>query len=173
MLRLMVVKPRVIVIGSLLAAVAAFAFLSSGPAAGGDRYVGVWTGPNGAPAERGESRDRTFEVASRPMPDHCDWQDAIILQVAWPLGSTSAIGDSTEVRGFIRDPEGVLPDVPGAFRGELDLQAELPEGARRTGYRLDEVELWFGPDDGKEYAYLKRGDDVERWPREFEPIGCA
>lgn len=173
MLRLMSMRTRAAVLGTLAGGLAVWAVLSSGPAAGGGAYVGVWTGPDGSPAERGKSRERTFEVASRTMPEHCDWQDAIILQVAWPLGSTPAIGDSTEVRGFIRDPEEVLPELPGALRGELDLDVELPQGARPTGYRLDEVQLWLGPDNGEQYAYLKRGDDVERWPREFEPIGCA
>ena len=173
MLSPMVMKRR----GSALALLAIFASAcTSGspvPGLGGSDHVGVWTGPEGSPAERGESRERTFEVASRPMPDHCDWQQATILQVAWPLGSTSAIGDSVEVRGFIRDAEGVLPDVPGAFRSELQVDADLPDGARPTGYRLGEVEFWLGPDNGEEYAYLVRDGEVERWPREFEPILCA
>lgn len=108
------------------------------------------------------------------MPDHCGWQEAVVLQVVWPLGTTYVIGpDAAEVREFMRDPDGALPDVPGAYRSELDLAAELPDGARPTGYAVGDVELWFGPDGGEEYAYLVRGEATERWPREFEEIACA
>lgn len=137
-------------------------------------FLGIWNGPNGEPAERGASRNRTFEVATMRMPDHCDWQEAVVLQVVWPLGTTYAIGpDAPEVREFVRDPNGVLPDVPGAYLSELDLEAELPDDARPTGYSMDGVELWFGPDKGEEYAYLVRGQRTERWPREYKEVACA
>lgn len=144
------------------------------PPVSASAYLGVWTAPDGPPASRGEGRERTFELGSQRMPDHCGWDSAVVLQVAWPLGSTYAIGrDTVEVRHYTRDVDGVLPDVPGAFRSDLDLDARLPEGAEPTGYTLGGVALWFGPDAGEQHAYLVRADGVERWPREFEPILCA
>lgn len=99
---------------------------------------------------------------------------ATVLQVPWPLGSTYATGpDAVPIRHHIRDPQGVLPDVPGAFRSELIVDAELPPGSTATGYSLGDVALWFGPDGGDEYAYLVRPGGVERWPIEVEPVGCA
>lgn len=140
----------------------------------GARYLGTWHTVDGVAAERGEGRERTFEVRTMSMPEHCDWQDAIMLQVAWPLGSTYAIGrDEVALREYVRDAGKVLPEVPGAFRDVLDPDAELPEAAEDSGYRLDETALWFGPDGGDEYAYLVREGEVERWPRTFETIACA
>jgi hypothetical protein len=109
------------------------------------------------------------------MPDHCDWEKAVVLQVPWPLGTTTYFIGPNEapLRQYTRDADGVLARFPDAFRGELELDATLPEGSRPTGYRLGEVELWFGPDRGEDYAYLVNPDGVERWPIEVESILCA
>lgn len=77
------------------------------------------------------------------------------------------------LRHYTRDADGVLADSPDAFRGELDLDATLSDGSQPTGYELGEVELWFGPDEGEDYADLVNSDGVERWPVEVEPIACA
>jgi hypothetical protein len=144
------------------------------PPAAANRFIGLWRAPDGSPAEQGTGQQRTYEVATQRMPEHCDWQSAVSLHVPWPLGSTYVIGpDAVPTRHYVRDPEGVFAAFPAAFRGELDLDATLPEDSRRTGYRLDDVELWLGPDDGEDYAYLVRPENVERWPREAELIGCA
>lgn len=140
-------------------------------------FLGIWNGPSGEPAERGASQDRTFELSTMRMPDHCDWQEAVVLQVAWPLGTTYANGpdapDAPDVREFMRDPQGVLPHRPGAYRSKLDLDSDLPEDATPNGYSIGGVELWFGPDGGEEFAYLVRAGRSERWPREYEEVACA
>jgi hypothetical protein len=142
------------------------------PASAAD-HVGVWTGPDGAPAERREGPDREFELASRPMPDHCGWESAVVLQVPQPLGTTYTRTSDVQIKHYTRDAEGVLTGFAGAFRGTLDLDAQLPDGATPTGYTLGDIALWLGPDRGADYAYLVRPGAVERWPAEVEPILCA
>lgn len=137
-----------------------------------DAFTGVWTGPDGQPAERGESREFTYEVKADPGADHCDWDSAVRLGVGWPLGTTQGITVGSRIgdqRTYIRDPEGAIPFTEG-----LDLDAELPTGAEPTGYRTGDVALWFGDDRGDRWAYLVRADGtVERWPRDVEGIACG
>lgn len=136
-------------------------------------FTGVWYGPDGKPAERGDGPNRTFEVAAQQGARHCDWESAVILSVAWPLGATYEIGpDTPPLRQYVRDPQEQLSGfkVPG----QLDLDAQLPEGSRYTGYHTGRAELWFGSDGGDRYVYLKTDKGVERWPRVHdELIACA
>ena len=136
-----------------------------------DAFTEVWTGPDGQPAERGESREFTYEVRADEGPDHCEWQSAVFLRVGWPLGTTQGVtvGPDGESREYVRDAEGAIPYMEG-----LDLDAALPAGAEPTGYTTGDVELWFGEDGGAAWAYVVRGDgQVERWPRPVEPIACG
>lgn len=133
-----------------------------------DAYTGTWVDASGEAAERGEGRARSYEVLAFRLPEHCDWQSAVALNVGWPLGTTQRAGEPGDVRQYIRDPE----NVTGKREG-LDLEAELPAGSRKSGYTTGEVELWFGPDDGANFAYLVKGDEVERWPRPVDAPGCA
>lgn len=93
---------------------------------------------------------------------HCEWQTARLMHLEHPDGSLD--------RQYVRDPFGVLPDGP-----LLDAYAEgveLPEDATDSGYRSPEgFELWFTKADTAAYVVTPGG--VERWPRAFEPIGCA
>ena len=108
------------------------------------------------------------EVRMYRGPSHCDWEEAVFLDVGWPLGR-SLEPPRGAGRQYVRDPNGVLPrDV---FLGELDLHARLPRHARDTGYRAGELALWIG-DDAERYVYVVRGDEVERWPR-TESFACA
>ncbi len=181
MLRLMAVRLRTVAAAALVVgACVGCAAQGSGAAPLADRgpmtaedYVGVWTRPDGEPAEQGQGQAATFEMASRPMPAHCEWEKAVVLQVPWPLGSTYAIGSNVAIRHYTRDADGVLKGFTGHFRGDLDLDAALPAGSQPTGYRLGAVELWFGPDKGEDYAYLVNPDGVEQWPVEVKPILCA
>jgi hypothetical protein len=133
-------------------------------------FTGGWTGPDGRPAARGESREFTYEVSAFEGPDHCEWQSAVFLNVGWPLGTTQGVTvGPSDSRSYIRDAEGALPFTEG-----LDLDTELPPGATPTGYRTGDVELWFGDDGGDRWAYLVRGDGtVERWPRDVENVACG
>lgn len=133
------------------------------------RFTGTWLDAAGVPAERGQGQDRTFEVSSSTGPEHCEWQSAVFLHVGWPLGTHP--DTSADLRQYLRDPQSVIGRPQ--LLGQLDLDSELPEGSRPTGYRTGAVELWFGPDGGDRYAYLRTGQSVERWPRAAEAVACA
>lgn len=136
-------------------------------------FTAAWSGADGHPAERGEGRERTFEVSAHVGSRHCDWESAVFLNVVWPLGSTYEIGpDARPIYQYVRDPEAVLGEAAD-LSGDLVLDSQMPEDAEFTGYHTDQAELWFGPDDGDRYAYLDTDRGVERWPRAREPVGCA
>jgi hypothetical protein len=106
------------------------------------------------------------ELNSIAGPAHCDWQSAVMLYLGWPPGTVSqSIADR---RQFIRDPDGV---IGFGVRDELAIAIDLPDDARDTGYRSGELELWLAPSD-PDAAYLRAGDDVERWPRADPVVAC-
>jgi len=107
------------------------------------------------------------ELNSIAGPDHCDWQSAVIMHLGWPLGTLSR--SSAEIRQFIRDPDGV---IGYGIRDKLAIVVDLPDDARDTGYRNGELELWLAPSD-PDAAYLRAGDDVERWPRADPVVACS
>ena len=94
---------------------------------------------------------------------HCGWESARMLHLSNE--------DGTLAKQYLRDPLGVLDDLPAL----LDTYAEgvdLLAGATFSGYRTaDGLELWFTPDDRA--AYVVTPDGIERWPRADEPIGCV
>lgn len=100
-------------------------------------------------------------------PEHCDWQQAAFLSLAWPPGTEE---DWDTARQYARDPARVLP--PTYFEEPLDLEAALPPTARDTGYRLGEAELWLA-DDVASAVYVVRKGRVERWPRARPVLACA
>jgi len=107
------------------------------------------------------------ELNSIAGPDHCGWQSAVMMHLGWPLGTISQT--SAEIRQFIRDPNGVIDH---GLRDKLAIAIDLPPDAEDTGYRNGELELWLRPSD-PDAAYLRVGDDVERWPRADPVIACA
>jgi hypothetical protein len=107
------------------------------------------------------------ELNSIAGPDHCGWQSAVMLRLRWPLGTVSRT--AAEIRQFIRDPRGVIDQD---FRVRLAIHIALPPDARATGYRNGELELWLSPS-ARDSAYLRVGDDVERWPRADPVVACA
>lgn len=107
------------------------------------------------------------ELNSIAGPDHCDWQSAVIMHLGWPLGTVSR--SSAEVRQFIRDPDGVIDP---SLRNRLAIAIDLAADATDTGYRNGDLELWLSPST-PDAAYLRVGDDVERWPRADPVIACA
>jgi hypothetical protein len=102
---------------------------------------------------RDGSRVPTGRVSSYRGPEHCDWQDVLILE----LGG----------RTYLRDPEGKLADLA---RGAFLADTVLPDEARDTGYRRDGLALWAEP--SGQAVYAVDGDRVERWPLAERP-GCA
>lgn len=162
MLRLM----AVIRCTRLLAVAVIVAGCSSGDSM--DGYTSTWRGPDGAPAERGSGPDRTFEVQTLAGSDHCGWENVVFLTVGWPPGT--AHDTWAQSRQYIRDENGDIDGAP--FLSTFDADIDLPEGALFSGYQNEAVELWFGPDNGDESAYLQLDGRVERWPRARELVGC-
>lgn len=134
-------------------------------------FTGTWLRPDEEPADRGP---REFEVRSLVGSDHCDWESVVFLSIAWPLGTTYEAGpDAPPVRQYVRDVEGDLGAAADRLLGELQLDAELPDDARDTGYHTGQgAELWLA-DDADVYVYLVVEGDVERWPRAEPAVACA
>lgn len=100
-------------------------------------------------------------------PAHCEWEDALLLHVGWPLGTEKS---GQVFRQYVRDPNGVLPDD----RKLADFLAEttLPEDAEFTGYHAGSAELWIDPVSEDSSIYLVAPDHVEQWPRTDPPLLC-
>jgi hypothetical protein len=99
-------------------------------------------------------------------PSHCNWQNLVFLHLGWPLGSRATSWRTAH--RFLRDPEGTFD---WGVHGRFQEHAALPPDARDTGYRTGDVELWLSPSD-PDSAFLRVGDDVERWPRLDSTVGC-
>ena len=143
----------------IVVAVAVLAAAACG-GADGDTFAADWRNAAGDKVDD--------EVRMHRGPSHCDWEDVVFLETAWPLGRSLASPRGAG-RRYVRDASGILPR--NVFRGELDLNARLPRHARDTGYRAGELELWIG-DDAERHLYVVRPDGVERWPR-TESFACA
>lgn len=103
--------------------------------------------------------------------EHCGWESAAFLMLAWPLGSDVQRIGGESARQYVRDPNNVLG---GDFDvTPPDLQAELPADAWSTGYHRGDWQLWVSDTDVDEAVYLvAAGGTVERWPRASTIIGC-
>ncbi len=101
-------------------------------------------------------------------PEHCDWQDAMMLHIAWPIESDKS---GQDLRQYVRDPDNVLPND----RKQADYleQTALPQRAEYTGYHTGTAEIWTDPATADELLYLVAPDHVEQWPRTDPPILCA
>jgi hypothetical protein len=106
------------------------------------------------------------EFNSIAGPRHCDWQQAVMMHVGWPLGTVSR--DISHARQYIRDPRGVIDQK---YRSGFQQAATLPVDAIDSGYRNSRLELWMADSDPGG-VYLRAGDEVERWPRADPPIAC-
>jgi len=97
-------------------------------------------------------------VQSYIGPDHCNWQSATFLQLG------SSWHDS-----YVRNPPGELTDF---LAGPYQEHVALPDDAVTTPYEREGERLWLAAD--KMTAYVGSDTaDVEAWPREVKPIGCA
>jgi hypothetical protein len=105
-------------------------------------------------------------LMTRQGPEHCGWQRATDILLGDPLGASHMHGPA---RVYVRDPENVVGDPAVARAFEED--ADLPIGARDTGYRQDGVELWMDPTDDS-FVYLVSEHTVERWPQDPSPAAC-
>ncbi|MGY1582182.1 hypothetical protein [Streptomyces sp. MN13] len=115
------------------------------------QWYEIWTDVHG-------NRVPITEVNSSKGPAHCDWQAAHFLE----LGGGGHDGN------YARDPGGVLPD--GMLTGAYDGDVRMPAGARDTGFRRDDRELWVTDDPAM--IYVRTPDGVEAWPRVADGMGC-
>jgi len=111
----------------------------------------IWTDRNGR-------RVPTTVVSSSVGPEHCDWQTAHFLQT----------GRRADGRTYVRDPEGLFST--DMLSAPYDGDVRMPEGARDTGYRFHDWQLWFTPD--RSTAYIRTPDGVEAWPSAPSGIAC-
>ncbi|MGY1839619.1 MULTISPECIES: hypothetical protein [unclassified Modestobacter] len=141
------------------AVVGALALLATGVSACGGAdspFLGAW-------ADAGGPVDRA-ELALYRGEEHCDWEQALFLDVAWPPGAGVR-------RQFVRDPDGVVsPALAAAFDGE----ATLPDDAVGTGFRNEAgVRLELPPGEDPREAYLvEPSGAVEAWPVAEPAWGC-
>lgn len=130
----------------------------------------AWTDAEGRelPDGLGEP-DPNLVINTIKGPEHCGWEDAVIMHLSMPLGAVTK--SSSETRQYVRDPEGVLsrPELTAAF----DFTATLPDDAEATGMRNGDVELWVAPSSFDKEVYVGRDGRFEAWPRATELIGCA
>jgi hypothetical protein len=134
-------------------------------------FIGPWLRPSGQPAGDDYRAGDGFTMASYRGAEHCDWETAVFLEMAWPPGSVlHASDDSSEgstVRWYVRDPDDVLDFDAGGFSSD----AELPSDAEPTGFTRGSWELWTSQvEEG--YAFLVSEGRVERWPESDQPA-CA
>jgi hypothetical protein len=107
----------------------------------------IWTDADGVPVP-------TTSVASWRGPEHCDWQQATVVEL--------------RRASYWRNPPAELRDL---LDGRYRASARLPADAEDTGYRREGQHLWLAADGSAAYVGTRRGD-VEVWPREARPIGC-
>jgi hypothetical protein len=136
-----------------------------------DSYVGTWYDEHGSPTYFKDESGWHLTLHVIDGPEHCGWQSASMLTLAWPLGSDDQGGED-RTRLYIRDPENV-------FQGELDvpppqLVATLPEDAVETAFHRGPWHLWVVDREADDAVYLVSDEGpVERWPRADTMFGCA
>jgi len=107
-------------------------------------------------------------LADWPGPDHCGWQAARSLDIPDPLPFWGSFFSGST---YWADPTGVLPTGELAEPGSepYDGDVLLPADATNSGYRHEDLELWFVPD-GRA-VYIVWPDHVELWPA--RDLGCS
>jgi len=148
--------------------------LDPGPGVEPGSFVGTWFDEQGNPTYFKDERGWHLELHVINGAEHCGWQSASFLTLAWPIGSDFQGGEDGEdaARSYVRDPEGVLAGDFGVPPPEL--AASLPGGASYSGYHRGDWQLWVSPSDIDEAVYLVAANgSVERWPRSGQLIACA
>jgi hypothetical protein len=131
--------------------------------------VGTWQDASGRRLPDG-TRGPDFPLIVHTIRGsaHCDWQDVIFLDLAWPLGTTHSGAVTEEIRQYVRDPAGKFAThVLDPYDGSVS----LPPKAVPTGFTRFGNKLFIDPDGA---AYVQRpSGTVERWGRSFSLIACA
>lgn len=134
-----------------------------------DDFAIVWTDASGNELLDGIGEaDGGIVINTMRGPQHCEWQSAVLLLVAVPLGLPTS--DPAGIRQYVRDPDGVLPQEPIAE--DFDEKSALPEDAEASGFYNGDLELWTAPSTFERFVYVGRGDEFEAWPRADPRIGC-
>ncbi len=114
--------------------------------AGGEQ---VWS-------DRSGHRLPTTVIVSTAGPTHCSWESMTFLH----LGGDDSI--------FLRKP---LPELEEYTSEPFVAAMPLPSDAVDTGWSYQGRHLWTAP--GRERVYVGSADNVESWPRQTKPLGCA
>lgn len=121
--------------------------------------VGPWEDAQGRRLPDGVPGGEPLVLHVLAGAEHCGWQSAVFLHVAWPIGKPTQTAART--RQYIRDTEGVVDrDLATEFEPDI----VLPKDARSTGFHRGEWELWISASQVDRYVYLVNGNTVERWP---------
>ncbi len=109
----------------------------------------AWTLPDGTIADPGDGLDDWGDgVKMAAGSPTCDWDDAALLHLPWPL-DTEVI-DTDDLRQYVWDPAGQLEELGITRDRRVD---DVPETATDTGFHTDHQQLWLG-DDANDFAYL-------------------
>ncbi len=126
--------------------------------------LGRWTTADGDPVP-------SKTINTQAGPEHCDWQSVIFMSLAMPVGSLANSG--TDSIQFLSDPLGVMSGIDGRFKGRFQVDTELPDDAKFSGYTKNGVELWISGSELETGIFMVEGKDVEKWPRVEPKILCA
>ena len=121
--------------------------------------VGAWEDAQGRKLPDGVPGGEPLVLHVLAGTEHCGWQSAVFLHVAWPIGKRTQT--AAHIRQCIRDPNGV---VDPELATEFEPDTLLPEDARSTGFHRGEWELWMSRSQAERYVYLVNDNTVERWP---------
>jgi hypothetical protein len=122
-------------------------------------------GTNWSEAWRDAAGNKVDEQVVSTQRPEC-LESVVVLYLGWPLGRRTSY-KSRAGREYARNPDGSV-DTVMPFRKHVG----LPAGARDTGYRLGDIELWIRGD-ARKSVFIVDGDKVELWPRLEDQIGCA
>jgi hypothetical protein len=131
--------------------------------------VGTWQDASGKALPDG-TRGPDFPLVVHTIRghEHCNWQDVIFLQLAWPPYTVHSGPITDQIRQYVRDPAGKLAShVLDSYDGDVS----LPSNAVATGFTRFGNKLFVDPGGA---AYVQRpSGTVERWGRSFFMIVCA
>lgn len=121
--------------------------------------LGVWFDRAGSPVPGVWNDSQATVISPHGYFGECPWEDALFLDVGWPLG-TPSVSDGT-TRTYVRDPDGVLED---RLATGYDADAVLPDDAIDTGYHRGDWHLWTASSRDDEAIFLVNANIVEMWP---------
>ena len=156
--------------GSMINAVEIPVTLEPGLAAADPSVEGIWYDGDGASLPNGSAGSEGTAIAVLAGPEHCQWESATFMHLAWPVGTIATSFD--DERQYVRDPEGLFDD--GALRVGFMRDITLPADAVETGFHRGPWQLWVSPTQADDAVFVVDEDTgiAERWGRSSEPILC-